>query len=374
VVASVCLITSVMPGMRPVTAGAAVAPASGARAGAAASRSAPSTTDITVALAPGATGGAKSTQRTKAPADLVVYDADLPVLAARLDAARAAHAGALADQKVARTALAAQSLRLATARQATSAARARVVVTQHDLDQWARATYRTGMLTPAAATVEAFLSADPSALAHAQHAQRRVLAHRDRVVVAAVAARADADVAERRARQIADQMALAARKAAAEVATAAGKVTAAQRTYASALETARAERDAFTKLVAAAHAPTPQAAAWVATSLHLLYAAGYPRRDDDGLNLGIIISHESNWIPTAVNRSDSNAAAGHPSFGLVQTIPSTFQAYALPGHTDTTDPVDQIIAGARYALAAYGGLAGVPGVVAVKAGLPYVGY
>jgi len=80
----------------------------------------------------------------------------------------------------------------------------------------------------------------------------------------------------------------------------------------------------------------------------------------------------TNWLTTC--RAMPASIFHGPSFGLLQTIPSTFHAYALPTHSDTTDPVDQIIAGARYALAAYGGLANVPGVVAVKGGHPYVGY
>ena len=71
---------------------------------------------------------------------------------------------------------------------------------------------------------------------------------------------------------------------------------------------------------------------------------------------------------------NSNAAAGTPSAGLMQTIAPTFDAYALPGHGDIYDPVDNIIAGVRYALARYGSLDNVPGVAAVRSGQPYVGY
>jgi SLT domain-containing protein len=58
----------------------------------------------------------------------------------------------------------------------------------------------------------------------------------------------------------------------------------------------------------------------------------------------------------------------------MQTIEPTFRAYALPGHGDIRNPVDNIIAGTRYALARYGSLSNVPGVVAVHNGQPYVGY
>jgi hypothetical protein len=88
----------------------------------------------------------------------------------------------------------------------------------------------------------------------------------------------------------------------------------------------------------------------------------------------IIIQHESGGDPTIVNTTDSNAAAGHPSIGLGQTIQSTFNAYALPGHNDIRNPVDNIIAFTRYANARYGSLSNVPGVKAVRSGGKYTGY
>ncbi|MDB4897396.1 MAG: hypothetical protein JWN15_3658 [Firmicutes bacterium] len=67
-----------------------------------------------------------------------------------------------------------------------------------------------------------------------------------------------------------------------------------------------------------------------------------------------LIMHESSGNPHAQNNSDSNAKKGTPSKGLMQTIDSTFKAYALPGHTDIWSPVDNIIAGFRYAEKNYG--------------------
>ncbi len=42
--------------------------------------------------------------------------------------------------------------------------------------------------------------------------------------------------------------------------------------------------------------------------------------------------------------SDQNSAAGHPAQGLLQFIPSTFSAWALPGHTNIMSGFDQIMA------------------------------
>ncbi|MDQ2706352.1 MAG: transglycosylase SLT domain-containing protein [Actinomycetota bacterium] len=69
-----------------------------------------------------------------------------------------------------------------------------------------------------------------------------------------------------------------------------------------------------------------------------------------------IIMKESQGNPRAVNRSDSNAWAGRPSQGLMQTIPSTFRAYVLPefAHLPITNPVANITAGVRYMVANYG--------------------
>lgn len=68
-----------------------------------------------------------------------------------------------------------------------------------------------------------------------------------------------------------------------------------------------------------------------------------------------IIMHESSGNPNSVNRWDSNAAAGHPSEGLMQTIAPTFNEWALPGYNrNILDPVSNIIAGIRYARDRYG--------------------
>lgn len=67
---------------------------------------------------------------------------------------------------------------------------------------------------------------------------------------------------------------------------------------------------------------------------------------------------ESGGNPRAVNNWDSNAAAGRPSKGLLQTIPETFSAYALPGHHNIFNPVDNAAAAIRYMFADYGHIVG----------------
>lgn len=66
-----------------------------------------------------------------------------------------------------------------------------------------------------------------------------------------------------------------------------------------------------------------------------------------------IAKRESGGNPKAINLWDSNAKAGHPSKGLMQTIDGTFNHYSLPGHKDIYNPVDNAIAAIRYILARY---------------------
>lgn len=90
---------------------------------------------------------------------------------------------------------------------------------------------------------------------------------------------------------------------------------------------------------------------WIAEALDHMdlsqsYATGLKR----------IILKESNGDPDAINNWDSNAAAGNPSEGLMQVIPSTFKAYVHPDFADRdiTDPVANITAGVRYMIDRYG--------------------
>jgi soluble lytic murein transglycosylase-like protein len=90
---------------------------------------------------------------------------------------------------------------------------------------------------------------------------------------------------------------------------------------------------------------------WVAEALQILdlpqsYAPGVKK----------IIMAESGGNPRAINDWDSNARAGTPSQGLMQTIPSTFNHYVHPdlAAESITHPVANITAGVRYMIDTYG--------------------
>ena len=116
---------------------------------------------------------------------------------------------------------------------------------------------------------------------------------------------------------------------------------------------------------------TDQVTAWIEQALQVM---NMPADPDTIQDLQIIIMHESSGDPNAVNLTDSNAQAGTPSKGLMQCIQPTFDRYHKEPFDNIFGPVDSIIAGTRYAIATYGSLDLVPGVIAVKAGQPYVGY
>lgn len=66
---------------------------------------------------------------------------------------------------------------------------------------------------------------------------------------------------------------------------------------------------------------------------------------------------ESGGNPNAINNWDINAKNGDPSRGLMQVIGSTFRAYAYPGYNrNIYDPLSNILAALRYAMARYGSL------------------
>lgn len=121
-------------------------------------------------------------------------------------------------------------------------------------------------------------------------------------------------------------------------------------------------------------APKGQVGDWINQAMGELQKAGVDTSKMNPQDIALIIQHESGGNPNAANGWDSNAAKGTPSIGLMQTIQPTFDSYKLPGHNDIRNPVDNIIAGVRYAIARYGSVSNVPGVKAVHNGGAYVGY
>ncbi|MFE9525236.1 NlpC/P60 family protein [Streptomyces sp. NPDC006631] len=116
--------------------------------------------------------------------------------------------------------------------------------------------------------------------------------------------------------------------------------------------------------------PKGSVAKWIKSALSII-------KQDSSSNERIVntmIQHESGGNPHAINNWDSNAKAGHPSKGIMQTIDSTFNAYSIKGHKDIWNPVDNIIAGVRYADSRYGSLANVPGIKSMSNGGGYKGY
>ncbi|MED4860139.1 phage tail tape measure protein [Bacillus atrophaeus] len=108
---------------------------------------------------------------------------------------------------------------------------------------------------------------------------------------------------------------------------------------------------------------------WVAEAVGI---AGVPFSWVPGLIT--IAMKESGGNPNAINLTDSNAKAGHPSRGLMQTIPSTFSAHAFPGHNNILNPVDSVLAAINYIKGRYGDIANHPGLKSMARGGPYVGY
>lgn len=74
------------------------------------------------------------------------------------------------------------------------------------------------------------------------------------------------------------------------------------------------------------------------------------------------IGTESGGNPNAIQGiSDINSANGNLARGLAQVIPSTFAAYAFPGHNNWASGLDSLLAGINYWKHAYGGNIGVIG-------------
>jgi len=66
---------------------------------------------------------------------------------------------------------------------------------------------------------------------------------------------------------------------------------------------------------------------------------------------------ESDGNPQAINLTDSNAAMGIPSQGLLQVVPPTYRTFAKPGYRSTKYiqvPYTNIYAALRYVKSDYG--------------------
>lgn len=116
------------------------------------------------------------------------------------------------------------------------------------------------------------------------------------------------------------------------------------------------------------------AAGWIKEAMAITGVTG----DDNFNHLMEIAQNESSFDPSAINDWDSNAMAGTPSMGLMQTIQSTFDDYAGAGK-DIWNPIDNAVAAINYMIDTYGsilntgthGYAG--GVQSAPAGLAWVG-
>ena len=187
---------------------------------------------------------------------------------------------------------------------------------------------------------------------------------------AAKKAAADKAAADAAAKAAADKAAAdAAAQAAAQ--KAAAEKAAADKAAADKAAAARAQAAAAAKAKAAAATPVyaNNLDGWIKQAVSILDANGTPTSYNAVYQAAM---HESAGNPSAVNGWDSNAAKGTPSIGLLQVIQPTFNAFHLSGHNNIYNPVDNIIAGARYAAATYGSLDNV--VAARCGGSCWVGY
>lgn len=111
---------------------------------------------------------------------------------------------------------------------------------------------------------------------------------------------------------------------------------------------------------------------WRSLALRALSMTGQPASYVDVMLRRI--QQESGGNASAINLWDSNAAAGMPSKGLLQTIQPTFNAYAMPGYNSNIyDPLSNMLASIRYAVARYpnlGAAYGRPGGYALGGQVP----
>ncbi|HET9772615.1 MAG TPA: transglycosylase SLT domain-containing protein, partial [Acidimicrobiia bacterium] len=78
--------------------------------------------------------------------------------------------------------------------------------------------------------------------------------------------------------------------------------------------------------------------------------------------------------PAAANLAASGGDPARAPLGLMQMLPSTFAAHAVPGHGNILDPVDNLMAAIGYIRSRYGDPSSTPGLRALARGERYVGY
>lgn len=85
--------------------------------------------------------------------------------------------------------------------------------------------------------------------------------------------------------------------------------------------------------------------------------AGVNTSWDSGMT--VLIGKESGGNPNAVN---STPVGGQHATGIAQMLQSTFNAYAVPGHGNIMNPVDNLASSIRYIMSKYGSISGIPGL------------
>lgn len=95
-------------------------------------------------------------------------------------------------------------------------------------------------------------------------------------------------------------------------------------------------------------------ARWRESVVRALKANGIEPNDFRVSKILATIQRESGGDPNVQNNWDSNARAGTPSIGLMQTIGPTFNAYKHPGHNNIRNGYDNLLAAINYIKHRYG--------------------
>lgn len=93
---------------------------------------------------------------------------------------------------------------------------------------------------------------------------------------------------------------------------------------------------------------------WRESVVRALKANGIEPNDFRVSKILATIQRESGGNPNVQNNWDSNARAGHPSIGLMQTIGPTFNSYKHPGHNNIRNGYDNLLAAINYIKHTYG--------------------